>query len=704
MLADAILLERYAVARDPDAFAEIVHRHTGLVFGVCRRLCGNAADAEDVAQDCFLQLARHAGRIRSSLPAWLHTVAMHAAVRANRRRRALHQESIDANLVATAAADAGAWQELIPQVDAALSELPIEQREALVLRYLEDRSQEDIADLLGISQPTVSRRLTEGVVALRRRLGPHAGLALPMLAVLPPPSLVATVGRMGLAGVGAPVAGAAAKGWSASPIGGALSLATGAVAIAIAGLLAWPRTTYQASSSVPVPASAPAPMPLAAPAWLGMNHGVMDQATLIADLKACGLRIVRDGFNGKPDDAFSAKVDAYLAAGIEPHISINMRGGGIDVAAYQPWLANYRRRCVEIMTAYKGKLGYYIVGNEPDKDDAFTGRLTPEQAVDFTRMAYQASREADPTGAIRVESSPLSSPSPGKNYLQRMLAAGLSDCCDFIGIHVYSNQIDDGVLDRPWRFQQEHGGTQKPIAISEAGMSGDWRPKGFSPEETQRWKADFIAQAYVQFKRYGVANVILFESGSPSPWPNTFALMRDATPERNILKPTYSELAEHFRPVSLQNGGFELPNDFKHDWVISDDPVDGRWSTDGYDFKATGGHGGQAALRMDMSVKGMKIVRQVVSGLPVGRPVTIMAWAFSGNQAGATLKAQGYDAIAGNAEVSATTNHAEIWEPLTVTVAPTNPWVVIELSAVSRKDAPGSSVRFDDVSVSVSGK
>src|ERR1043165_9758520 len=97
MLADAILLERYATRGDPDAFAEIVQRHTGLVFGVCRRLCGNAADADEVVQDCFLQLTRHAGRISGSLPAWLHTVAMHAAMRANRRRGARRQEPIAAD-------------------------------------------------------------------------------------------------------------------------------------------------------------------------------------------------------------------------------------------------------------------------------------------------------------------------------------------------------------------------------------------------------------------------------------------------------------------------------------------------------------------------------------------------------------------------------------------------------------------------------
>src|SRR5690349_5883277 len=72
---DAELLRRYARRQDADAFAELLQRHTRLVFSVARRITGNLHDAEDVTQACFLEMARMAGSIDTSLPGWLHSAA-----------------------------------------------------------------------------------------------------------------------------------------------------------------------------------------------------------------------------------------------------------------------------------------------------------------------------------------------------------------------------------------------------------------------------------------------------------------------------------------------------------------------------------------------------------------------------------------------------------------------------------------------------
>ena len=93
MTSDAALLKRYATDRDADAFAELVRRYAGMVYATCMRVTGNAHDAEDIAQECFLTLARRAGTISSSLPAWLQAVATNHsknAVRGATRRK--HRE------------------------------------------------------------------------------------------------------------------------------------------------------------------------------------------------------------------------------------------------------------------------------------------------------------------------------------------------------------------------------------------------------------------------------------------------------------------------------------------------------------------------------------------------------------------------------------------------------------------------------------
>src|SRR5437763_6914355 len=90
---DAVLLKRFAQAKDREAFELLIARHGPMVLGTARRLVGNTHDAEDVFQAVFLSLARLAKTIRAgqTLPAWLHTTTCRIAakVRANRPARSL---------------------------------------------------------------------------------------------------------------------------------------------------------------------------------------------------------------------------------------------------------------------------------------------------------------------------------------------------------------------------------------------------------------------------------------------------------------------------------------------------------------------------------------------------------------------------------------------------------------------------------------
>ncbi len=170
---DGQLLELFISERDETAFALLLRRHGAMVWSVCRRILGNAHDADDAFQAAFLVLVRKADSIRprEAVGNWLHGVACRTALEARgrlARRRAKEQSLQDMPLLEDKPEEP--WQELWPILDRELSRLSDKYRLPIVLCDLEGRSRKDVARQLAIPEGTLSSRLATARKKLAVRL------------------------------------------------------------------------------------------------------------------------------------------------------------------------------------------------------------------------------------------------------------------------------------------------------------------------------------------------------------------------------------------------------------------------------------------------------------------------------------------------------------------------------------------------------
>src|SRR5438045_6852925 len=167
------LLVVRAQAGDEAAFSELVERFSPRLRYFLRKMLSSADGAEDALQDVWLDVLRHLPRLADpqALVAWLYRIARdHAFGRLRKRGRA--EQSLDeASVVDAAAADESDFSpEDAARIHAALDELPAEQREVLVLRFLEEMSYEEITRVVGCELGTVRSRIHYAKRALRRVL------------------------------------------------------------------------------------------------------------------------------------------------------------------------------------------------------------------------------------------------------------------------------------------------------------------------------------------------------------------------------------------------------------------------------------------------------------------------------------------------------------------------------------------------------
>ncbi len=392
-----------------------------------------------------------------------------------------------------------------------------------------------------------------------------------------------------------------------------------------------------------------------------------------------GLKKVRMGMDGVGGGTVGATFDfaardvivnKYLAAGIKICVSAGPRfHTASNITDYTIWKANWDYFIKGVMNHYKGKINYYIVDNEPDLAYAVRA-LSPQESVDFTKIAWDAAQSIDQT--IDIESTPTMSCET--DYLRQLVSLGITRYCNYLGVHVYGAQTDDGRLSKPWQFMAQYPQyPQRPVSASECGMNPSYAPAGIN---ALAWVARWFKQFNVQTKRYGYSNVLLFDIDGHGDW----AFLND---------PAYAVIQNSYLNKSISNAGFETNNDLldPNDWfktLACDAPN----TPTNINISNTDKHTGSNCLRID----GAGSARQIIGQLTPGQEITISAWVKATNSGTARLTVQGYNNLDGDAELVQSSTSTS-WNQLQVIVTPNSSSVVIELKSTSGR------CYFDDVTI-----
>lgn len=180
--SEATLVAR-AVQRDTEAFSELYTLYFARVYHYLRLRVGNQPDAEDLTSMVFLRawnaIDHFAPRHEAAFSGWLFKLAHSLVI--DRYRRARDTTSLDAELArdaddsrSTAEAELE-WRLTVAELHQALKALTDEQREVVVLRFVEGLSAREVGDIMGKQEGTVRGMQFRAIVALRRAMGDGGG-------------------------------------------------------------------------------------------------------------------------------------------------------------------------------------------------------------------------------------------------------------------------------------------------------------------------------------------------------------------------------------------------------------------------------------------------------------------------------------------------------------------------------------------------
>ena len=231
---DITLLREFSATESEAAFAALVSRHLNLVYSVALRSTGNVHAAQEISQAVFIILARKAANWpqHAVLSGWLYqTTRLTAAnfLRGEIRRQQREQEAYMQSTLTEP--DANVWPQIAPLLDDALGKLGERDRNAIVLRFFENKSLQEVGAGLGASEDAAKIRVSRALEKLRKIFGKR-GLTLSAMLI----AGAVSAGSVQAAPVGLAVTVTAAAAKGAAISGSTLTLVKGALKI-----MAWTK-------------------------------------------------------------------------------------------------------------------------------------------------------------------------------------------------------------------------------------------------------------------------------------------------------------------------------------------------------------------------------------------------------------------------------------------------------------------------------
>ncbi len=243
-LDDHKLLAEFARSASESAFDALVARHMNLVYSTALRFTGNPHHAQEITQAVFVILARKAGSLRRGtvLSGWLYQTARLTAanfVKGEIRRQRREQEAY--MLSTLNESNPAAWQQIAPLLDDAMGDLGDTDRNAVVLRFFENKTAQQVGAALKLTEAAAHKRVSRALEKLRSYFSKRG-------IVLPAAALTAAISANAVQA--APVGLALTISTAAALTGTTLATATTATAIKTIAMTTLQKTVITATLAV----------------------------------------------------------------------------------------------------------------------------------------------------------------------------------------------------------------------------------------------------------------------------------------------------------------------------------------------------------------------------------------------------------------------------------------------------------------------